>query len=144
MPFSSIVIRTPPISPRSFFSRSTVRSFRTRNQWTLFSAEAPTDRRTLLLFLARWNLLCVFPHFSFLLSSDIGSEERVFEGTLSDPKGFKIDRGNVILESLKTGFHRILPCKSSLFVYGAISSSIKRTYLPAVWARKTWRELNEP
>lgn len=145
MPFSSIVIRTPPFSPRSFFSRSTVRSFRTRNQWTLFSAEAPTDRRTLLLFLARWNLLCVFPHFSFsFFRATSEAKNGVFEGTLSDPKGFKIDRGNVILETLKTGFLRILPCKSSLFVYGAISSSIKRTYLPAVWARKTWRELNEP
>lgn len=49
-------------------------------------------------------------------------------------RDLKIDRDpcNVILETLKTGFLRILPCKSSLFVYGAISSSIKRTYLPGV------------
>lgn len=108
-----------------------------------------SDRRTLFLLLHAHSHARVSPSpvrfsaFSSFFSSRSFFFPSFFRATLplgaalSDPRGFKIDRDpcDVILETLKTGFLRILPCKSSLFVYGAISSSIKRTYLPGVWEK---------
>lgn len=160
VPFSSIVIRnyTPPFSPLyaapfPSFNRSFIQNAKSMNvifgeSWRLRVTDASY---ALFFFLytftrnGRRHLLCAFPHFFSFLSSFflLPSSARHF-GTNRKAnnasqrcrirRDLKIDRDpcNVILETLKTGFLRILPCKSSLFVYGAISSSIKRTYLPGV------------